>query len=332
MLKRIKMRILNTYCQVEFLSHLFENFPDTPIHDMFLHHDELLQKWLYIYEVIFRKSNLHVDDKEEILSIIRDNNVNPFWLRLINAHNSGGSRIHQCNEHLDHFDNLYPSGLFYFSELNDIPHDEKGVFLNDIETWSELILPISNRITRTISQNNHLNNFEGWNILSEIGLPINAAVISDRYFLRKPRAYNSNIYKILEYLIPSNLSVPFHLTIITSFEKAFREQLCIQQLSSYFDDRFIENELTFSLFSFSVNELPHDRHILTNYYRIQSGHSFDYFNENGNINRDSTFDILPLNSESQDNYLTILKILRNIVHDRNPVIGDGVNRLFSFIH
>lgn len=112
----------------------------------------------------------------------------------------------------------------------------------------------------------------------------NALIIVDNYIFSDKT--DINLSQILETLLPYELDIPFHLTIITSNEKIWsdselqrrREAVvnCIEKLRPNLVDSVL-----IEVFAVSKSEI-HDRTIITNYMWIGSGGGFDIFQKNRN--------------------------------------------------
>jgi hypothetical protein len=124
-------------------------------------------------------------------------------------------------------------------------------------------------------------NFNSWQELNDYVKHISDIVIADNYLLSDSTLLNSNFYEIIKlfYTLRSDLN----LTIITYNNPKFPfsiEQLKENIRMSLRNDRIKEK---FNLILLNSELKEHDRGIFTNFLRIKSGDSFNYFNSKGEI-------------------------------------------------
>ncbi len=146
----------------------------------------------------------------------------------------------------------------------------KKFSLDDVET----ICPVRKESEQCL--------FYGWEQLQDYLIPFSDVVLIDNYILSDPSLIPSNIEKILIELDAAT-PVSYPLTIIT-FEgksrledrKKMYEQIlaCKKKHQLHFDLQLV----------FTTRRMKeHDRNVITNYLRIKSGDSFNYFDSKGNI-------------------------------------------------
>lgn len=323
------MKRLTTYSEIEFLESFFRSIPANPFESMVLNDNSDLQDWSSMLDIIYKNSELYI---ENIETFVNKSKSNPFFQRLINDSNAGGSKIRETKFFKDLLENeicltqFKPSGIHYYK--NETSSCKLGVFTNSLKTWKNGIKSISARKSYNVNKNKYLNNFPGWNILKNTGLPINAAIISDRYFLKWNNSYKYNLFDLLVNLIPNDLkNTDFHLTIITSIEDYDNPMNYYQEINSFLK-RKITPIVSFSLIAKPVRECPHDREIITNYYRLISGNSFDYYNKFGNIRYNTTLEYFAINSETGNTHTLKLKEFKSLLENAE-YFGTGRNRLLN---
>jgi hypothetical protein len=79
------------------------------------------------------------------------------------------------------------------------------------------------------------------------------------------------------------------------------------------------------------HNLPHDREILTNYYRISSGNSFNYYSFQGEIVVNTKLDFNPILSTNYENYISKLNELFDFIRGSNEKHGLKRNKLFEVV-
>lgn len=107
-------------------------------------------------------------------------------------------------------------------------------------------------------------------------------------------------------------------------------QSLFDKINAFLNELDLDFEVLFGLYLSSRRE-EHDREILTNYYRIHSGHSFDYFDDNGFVKKETTVRITGLLGVDYNAHFQLLELTKKLVtnaktgHDHFGVQG---NRLF----
>lgn len=105
--------------------------------------------------------------------------------------------------------------------------------------------------------------------------PINSAIISDNYIFTKiDSSKEKGLFALLRALVPSELTVPFHLAIFShigngTFSRSQAESL-IEEIKSLFPNQ----EMKVTIVVHSKKSTTHDREIITNYHRLTSGAGF----------------------------------------------------------
>jgi hypothetical protein len=325
------MKPLTTYCQIKFLESIFTVLPTIPFNTMILNEEGEVQDWNNLLDIIWKKSELYIDDYK---ALIVNSKTNPYFQKMINQHTSGGSKIRESDFSQEgvkdsaYFKKVNPSSLHYY--LNEICNSNMGVFTNTLKNWKGGTRYISSRESFTVSKVKELNNFLGWGFLKKTGLPINAAIISDRYFLKDRGRFKQNLLALLINLIPSSLeNVDFHLSIITSSEHVDSPSIVFKEINTFLRKEIIA-KVDFTLFDLPERECPHDRDLVTNYFRLNSGNSFDYYDRNGNFRHNTKLEYFALNSESKNTHALKLQEFKNVM-DNARYIGTGNNRLVNSI-
>lgn len=139
--------------------------------------------------------------------------------------------------------------------------------------------------TFSISKNTTQNQLSKWSdLFAEYRYPSNAFVIADNYiFSYKPNIKN-NLLKILKELLNSAKQVTTEIDLIIIGEGFYKERdsdnedISIDKLHREVT-KYLRDELKFYNFNLCIVKAKyHDRLILSNYFVINSGNSFNYFN------------------------------------------------------
>ena len=214
--------------------------------------------------------------------------------------------------------------------------------------------------------------FDSWAFMEQFRHPFNALLVTDNYLFSKKtlseieKQLDENLLVLLENLLPRNLKIDFHLTIIGSPIPNLKKdketkmpdiQLFLKNNSEKIRT-YISNKLTKKFdypIKLTILIAPfHDRNILTNYAWINSGNSFTYF-ENRRLHLNTNLNFQPLTylndgynpyfhnepttetqlpvQEAWESIRQTCKCLNNTSLDENEKVkykcGDGINRLLN---
>ena len=184
-------------------------------------------------------------------------------------------------------------------------------------------------MSHKIHPKNELNEFGGWNELAANIPPRNSLVIADNHFIKNEKTFEKNIFQILENFLPNKLfQQDFHFTIITQKE-LLNPEIKYKKISDFLNSLNKPYIIKFGLY-LAEKIKPHDRDLISNYFRINVGHSFELFNEYGRTNKDTSITYYPNNSESSPS--THFKFLKTFASYTKDAIcfGDRQNRLLDY--
>lgn len=184
-------------------------------------------------------------------------------------------------------------------------------------------------------------------VLSTIDVaPINAAIIIDNYLLsnsnferRKP-----SLYSLIHALVPTGLTIPFHLTIFL-YNKGELKKEKMEKVISEIHELKLGSKIMVSIIAHTSGDVTHDRKILTNYHMITSGHGFGVIDfrgikDNAQGEVTSTFfniSYMPAMNSLKHIHSHVLDWMKDIYIDRHGMesiyafeVGDDFNnRLIS---
>ena len=170
------------------------------------------------------------------------------------------------------------------------------------------------------------------NILSGIP-PMNSLVLLDRYIFASQERINRNLFPILETLLPNNLDVSFHLTIITcnNINNNVRGNEQYMNLVNQLNNRRPNLDIKISICICPMGDF-HDRCIITNNFLIRSSSGFDLFDNTNRAIHEMTLDKYHRGFSLDvgniiDEYLNCAKRIFNDFH--NTHLGVNTNRLFD---
>jgi hypothetical protein len=173
------------------------------------------------------------------------------------------------------------------------------------------------------------NQKSDWSFLKKFKVPCNAIVLTDNYLFSNDMNYENTI-SILKSLMPTKLSIDFHLTIIGSDPKKSFKSIQEQH----------KNLLSsLSVFPYCINitiirEDHHGRYIHTNYTRFHSEKGFGLF-KNGKIstNDETSIAISSVFSFTKNSYQTRnaeiekCRKINRVERISDRLAGNRINRL-----
>lgn len=326
------MKRIETYCQQKFLIHFFDNV----IYDPF---DENRKNWDSLFELLLDNADVFVDNREEI-KLSSNPRIKKFWKHS----NSGGGEIRELKHHFRAILEdpksitklaINPTCLL-FLETHEIEEKENlGIFLADLTDYLKKIENISSRPKEIkVHRKEELNQFHGWKNCGIELPPRNSLIITDNYFLqpdyKNETPIYDNLFALLDWILPTALSGQnFHLSIIThkNLENAEKKY---KKIMKYLESLKKSYEIKFGLFISSRYDEFHDRDIVSNYFRINVGHSFALLDKDGIPTKDTSIDYKPINGNSDPSYhFKLLETVSTYVKNAT-CYGEPKNRLLDF--
>lgn len=130
------------------------------------------------------------------------------------------------------------------------------------------------------------NFFKNWDDLFKAKQiqPSNSAIVVDGYLLKKFEKRKQNLYSILEAIIPKELEIPFHLTLVVDNSQEEINQVKAQELIQVLDSQIlnstgIKSNIGLATYIKRSDDRFHERVIMTNNFYIHSGKGFAVFEE-----------------------------------------------------
>ncbi|MBP6234843.1 MAG: hypothetical protein KA270_00830 [Saprospiraceae bacterium] len=311
--KRIEGRV-DVSCEYGFLEDINKIIPNFASYDLLSENDE----WKYfmiVKELFEKKSNLYIDfdpwDKIEDDQFVR-------FLQK-----SGAVNFIKMPEK-DKLDTY--TSLISFVKEDPLKTSYPGVPVTvDITNWIKHIKPLSEEIFFKVHPSRLINDFLGWSFIGNLKIPVNAAIIIDRYAFKYDNVIKKNLTEILKHLIPEELEGDFDLCLITDEEESMDFKKLKSLVTKEFKNLHKKCSLNLSIFTLFRNISTHDRKIITNYYIISSGNSFDYY-FNDNITVDTSLTLTPL--LYRNDLLKELELIRFICNKYQPKIASQ-NRILG---
>ncbi len=187
---------------------------------------------------------------------------------------------------------------------------------------------------------------KGWAILKRFSRPCSDILIIDNYILSDQTLYDSNFYPLIRSLVSRGNGSVINIVIVTKKENhnrvgnynfvpdwndiRARVKAEVKQETGARD-----TNVTFLFLPNDIKE--HDRTIITNYLRINSGDSYNYLNSRLDIiTKSQCMDInsraFAKNHTLADEAVRAIQTKLDETRRRNPcnIIGDGKSHLLSF--
>lgn len=111
--------------------------------------------------------------------------------------------------------------------------------------------------------------------------PINSAIIIDNYIFHAFDRRRPSLYNLIKALVPSGLSIPFHLTIFVNNGKGDLKKEKMEQVIKEIHELKLGSDIQVSIVAHMAGDVTHDRKILTNYHIITSGRGFGVIDNRG---------------------------------------------------
>lgn len=338
------------YCTGEFLERLYHQLVESSKPDDLLD----ISNWIKVFnKFLLNECELIIDiDDEDIRERAEEN---PYYRRL---YNEGRIKFHS---HPDTFrqmeiDDQYFRGktteLFLLSLGKEFCNNVKeryGLICTSLEKIDDTLPELCQFSIKIIHQEEALS----WSFLEKFRFPSNAAVIADNYILKNRIGIDVNLFSILEALLPDQLNIEYHLTILCRETRNLENdyQLINEFLKSRYNYPII---LSIGITETGLKNI-HDRDIITNYCMYNSGAGFDLFKKtNQGLNSKyftriyilpaafsgNSIDINQPNNDAefsnQDNYISTLNHLKRVwenipekLANKRYFIGMRKNRLFN---
>lgn len=299
------MEKLDIYCSRSFLKEwmkLRQAFNEDP----FENND--YEIWNKYYKMLL-KGRIRLDlTKQELEDELRSNRI------LLGIRKQGTAVIKPAKESFERlnqgvfdFENAHPSSLFFLNERtasNENTSGRFGVIFFPKEEIQDRAKWLFERFTREVGKGERIQHDQPWGFLRKFKRPINSMIIIDSYLFgnvneppkRVLRRLKYNLTSILEELLPATeLSNPFHLTIFTYYSKRGENLMSLQMRRSSLENYYREVKslirslgrsypVKLSIVSTNHEDRLHDRHIITNYYWLNTGYGCNLFDKRGPVN------------------------------------------------
>lgn len=313
---------IETYADAQFLVDFCFNLPVDIL-------DNKYYEWAKIFETLSKKCKLIVDSKQKLLKEIN----NPIINHLVKLSSSGGSEIIEWEEYFNMIkddekvilDINNASSIFCLS--NTKINNRCGFFISSFEECYQKFSLINREIDPISVSRGKDNQFKSWSNYFNNTPPLNSIIIADNYILDKIETFDKNLFAILDAIVPKyriNETIDISIIVRRDLINPEKRLNIIQDFLKTKDNNFNLN------IHLTPRDKPHDRIIISNYFYVTSGHSLDFFNAKGNINKETTLNYFPICSikSIKSFYKEISKLSEYTKNNR--FIGDNSNRILDY--
>lgn len=218
--------------------------------------------------LLLKSDSVHFDDEQMFNSTVQDDEVLLKFWKLSECEGYPDITINrESYKQINEWQETDPNSIHLVcGEKNKNEGVSKGLLVLTPEVSLS-----SPDIYRDFGKSIKKNAEVSWkDILVRANHPCNSMIIFDNYVFNKPQ---ENLYKILDCLLPNELSVPFHLAIFTSTLNNPLE-VEFEKLQTYISNIRKDLKIELALYQAGKNDF-HDRAIITNNIWIGSGGGFE---------------------------------------------------------
>lgn len=246
-----------------------------------------------------------------------------------------------------YFDRRQLSSVYLISDEKTVQLKEKGCLLignvgEEIQTLCRLFF---NQQDYLFEEKNRIKDLSSWDFFNDKILPCTEIILIDQYILCDDNLYDFNIFPLLKLLARNGKNLKLNIIIVTLKENYNKEtktrfspnwENVKQRIKSEIEIiTEVKPNVTFVLSPTDISE--HDRTIFTNYKRIYSGDSFNYFDSSHKVIT-SGKEIELSSMANQKNHNLAIKLIDdiqsmiNVILKRNAdsIIGDKKSNFLTF--
>lgn len=272
--------MLNTVIDIEVLEQFMLARPDS----LLLEDVEAHDRWSSLFKFLKGGTNLQLS--------VEELDINSPIISLINVLTTGrnGTKFNQSKFKKPHKDKLLKGvdvqTLFFLNTSREQAkklNKKNGLAFSSIDSyfddWNNLNFDCKPSVYPVTKENGL---FQSWNKIGDYVFAITDIVIIDAYIFSDSSLLESNLYKIIESL-GNNVPNKINLTIVSYSDDRNPIDITAKynELKVFFEQNGLAINLSIVLTKQSNKQ--HDRAILTNYFMISSGDSFNYFNSKGDV-------------------------------------------------
>lgn len=271
------MRKNNILCSTSFWEK-FRNDRETLSRALTIDEITNYQCWIN-YFLMINHSSINFEFDEQYLIDSNDELLSQLWHAV-----ASGIRPKDALKFSTEIENAYNDGDNTDSPLNSLYLSSKDIMSHHgIISLSESDYLSKRMLFKDSGPALKKRNKSSWSELLSIAKHnFNAMIVVDNYIFSDKTEVN--LTQIFETLLPIELDVPFHLTIVTSKEKIWSDSDLSKKRETVVSTiqrirPILAKNIVIEVFAVDKSEI-HDRTILTNYMWIGSGGGFDILRKN----------------------------------------------------
>lgn len=167
-------------------------------------------------------------------------------------------------------------------------------------------------------------------------------IVVDPYIGRDRNSVEVNLLTLLDAVLPTSLSLPFHLSLFVMAENGYSGEQLQTRLASRLQGMRPDMAFELTIYQITKRDRFHDRYLLSNNVFVECGAGFDLFNDMGYAGKDTKVDIIyphtqnhtPADTEAYWRFLEVTKRTHLRAFANGTVRnywGTKVNRLFDAV-
>lgn len=325
---------LTIYCQLSFLEEFFKIRPKQ--NDIIRSEEEKI--WDKYAEFIFRNNNLNID--ADIAQIEKDKDN--IYAKIIYKKYSEGKKFKKFNSEQLNFEIITKNeSPIFFS--HDIVCDFEKYGIMCVKTKNIFNNPLKEDFHKDITPKNPpFTDWKQhpWENLEKFKHAFNFLIIVDNHILDNENLMEENLFKILDYWLPSS-ATNFNLYILTDGFNNTKNNTNTPKYSAesrfdYINKKINEIRKNYNInlkivFNANTKRYPdlknHGRNILTNYFKMHNDHTFSIFDKYKKCNIRSEFYIKSILDEFIQESISTLKNQYKEIEKNAKNIGSEINVL-----
>lgn len=325
-----QQRLFTAYIDLSFLKKLLRNKPD-PIDDT---DGSWMDIWRSVYTFLRQHAKVKVDGKKE--EVFSDETLTQ--VLLSEGQPDSVEFKPGITSQIDGEDSWLgedPFSVFLFEDqdasLRELRMETGLLFLRHEDLtrrWSLLFQSSS------IDLHGDDSSFR-WKDFAQHARPLNSILVVDKYAynqLASRSKFVKNLGGLLSTLLPKHTpGHSIHVAIVTGLKKAYEDKGyrvsdLFETVRSFLDDQFGHLDIRLRLIGFDQDQ-HEDRFLFTNYGFFHSGDSFDYFQDDGTLQKDTLVKYLPLKEHETEVRRRLERLGKINVSPSSMIIGGEPIRL-----
>lgn len=258
---------IKCYCEVDFLKDFFLTLETLNPFD-----DEVVTFRQY-FDLFLKE--ITVDSREKFITLIKENPNNKYLISRWKKITDAVSTIEEILLKSIDFLNVNPHAVFFLSKTEKCSEmeDDFGLLFISNETKKEKAKLLFNREEISFTKGSNYKNYD-FITSKKFRHPCNCLIINDRYLLReKMEDVRENLSSMLKNILPDNLNKQIFQILIISECNTIKDRY--PQIIDILEGLNKKYKIELKIIAKNAD---HNRHLITNYLTINTGHKFTLFN------------------------------------------------------